>query len=156
MPEMTAALYLTPLRFRTLRPSHQMILSENSRPVWTGASLPPDGGRGLPVSTTVVAGSPEQQLAHGLLAYLWMVAPATLAADRVLARMITCGPRFPETGSLCPEDADRVYSTVAQIVRVDMTLYPRTCVRDEDVRCARVRGLRVAVADARSTEPVTS
>jgi hypothetical protein len=145
MPQnMTAGAYITALRARVLNPTHLLILRENFRPVWTGYTLDQPAA-----PTLVTAGSTRNQLAVGLLTYLWIDAPALLAQDARLASMITASNHRVTAKPLTTEDAHHVYAVLAPLVRVDLSLHDGSCVRDTDLRHAAQCGLNLTVADGR-------
>lgn len=149
--EMTAALWITPRQVRGMDPTHLLTLKENFRPVWLGRTLDQ-----YEISASVVAGSPRNQLAVGLLSYLWMAAPALLAQDARLAAMVTVTDRGVTTAPLTTNDAHHVYAILGPLIRVGLSLHNGSCVRDNDIEHAQRCGLRLSVADGRRSHEQVS
>ena len=141
MTETTAVLNIRPAEGAGA--AARCVLREGFRPVWRHLAAPPAR------PSSVLAGGVEHQLAHGLLCWLWAGAPAALAADPALARLVGWGRRGAATLHLTDGDAGRVYAAAAGLADVDLTLLPGTGVRGQDVRTAVRAGLDVGLVDAR-------
>lgn len=148
MPQdLTARCHVLPVHRSPWTATYQLELWENFCPVWKAHQV-----QNPAVATQLVAGVIGHQFAVGLLSYLLTAAPAALAANTHLARLVAVEKGRLVSKRLVANDAHEVYRVAADLVEVDVTLFHSTCIRISDLRHARHCGLLLRVTDTRPSQ----
>lgn len=150
--ETTATLLVGPLDTRwgagVFAPDHALQLREGSKATWTVASIAPVVQ--LPFSVIRPA-SPENLLAVGLLGFAALVAPDLLDGSTELRDVVHREPDGVSVDELDPELARRVFAWSSDLVDGLVTVLSGSSITDEELALAKTHGLRIAIADDRSS-----
>ncbi|MGY1601673.1 hypothetical protein [Geodermatophilus sp. SYSU D00815] len=130
-----------------LRARHLLTLTTNSRATWTVHALSPEERPAVPAWFD--AESPDHLLAQGMLAFLHVVVPETLAERPDLrALVVPAQQRHGVIAAMHGRQAYDVAGLFGEVAQAVVTTLDACCVTVEQVRAAQAAGVALRWADA--------